>query len=127
MLVINDSDKPFKYCYAGVSKIVPPKAGGTWKVSAGKDGIEYTKISDQPPAAGTHVTPAEWTHLNKGSFRNKHQLVPAINMMADVTSQLSELQAEKARLAKENEDFKARLALYSESEPTKAASKTQKQ
>ncbi|MAH48752.1 hypothetical protein CMI37_23195 [Candidatus Pacearchaeota archaeon] len=126
MLVINDSDKPFKYCYGGVEKIVPPKDGGTWSVGTKNSQIEYTKISDDPPAVGVHISPAEWSYLNKGSFRNAHSLTLAKDMMTDVTNQLSELQLEKERLAKENEDFKARLALYSDDKPSKPTSKAKK-
>ena len=128
MLVINDSDDYFVYCYGGEEKFVPPKSGGTWKRSRADDGISlvYEKVSDSPPANGVYVTSSEWTYLNRGLMSTKHKLKPMANAMTEVTGKLAELQSDKAKLAKENEEFKARLALYSEPEQKKASTKTRK-
>ena len=126
MLVMNDSDNYFVYGYGGVTKFVPPRDGGTWKEV--KDGVNvtYEKVSDEPPSNGVYVTGPEWKYLNTGFMSTRHNLKPMNNVMTEVTGQLAELQAEKAKLAKENEEFKARLALYSEPEQKKASTKTRK-
>jgi len=124
---MNDCDKYFTYGYGGLTKFVPPRDGGTWKEVQDGANITYEKVSENPPTNGVYVSDHEWKYLNTGFMRSRHNLKPVHNMMTDVTNQLSELQKEKARLATENEEFKARLALYSDPEPKKTATKTKKQ
>ena len=128
MLVMNESDEYFVYCYGGEEKFVPPKSGGTWEKGKTEDGISviYEKVADDPPPTGVYVTGPEWIYLNQGNMRNRHKLKPVANVMTEVTGKLAELQAEKLRLAKENEEFKARLALFSEPEQKKQSVKTRK-
>ena len=126
MLVMNDSDKYFTYGYGGVTKFVPPRDGGTWKEVRDGANVAYEKVSDDPPSNGVYVSDHEWKYLNTGFMQARHSLKPMINVMTEVTGKLSELQAEKARLAKENEEFKARLALYAEPAKETSRSKAKK-
>jgi len=123
VLVVNDSDAPFVYGYNGQTRFVPPKGGGTWKEVKDGANINYEKVSDDPPANGIYVTDHEWKYLSRGFMQARHNLKPIHNVMTEVTGKLTELQREKEQLTKENEDFKARLALYSEEMPAKAKPK----
>jgi len=123
MLVINDSDKPFVYGYNGVTRFVPPRDGGTYKEVKDGANVKYEKVSDDPPSNGVYVSDHEWKYLSRASMQSRHSLKPMNNVMTEVTGKLTELQLEKERLAKENEDFKARLALYSDDSPAPKAKK----